>query len=47
VPGPEWRQFSFPLANLGTDGHDIAGIVFARAQEEGKFEFEIDEVEIK
>jgi beta-glucosidase len=47
VPGPEWKQFSFPLANFGTDGHDITGIVFARAQEEGKFEFEIDEIEIK
>jgi beta-glucosidase len=47
VPGPEWKQFSFPLSNFGTDGHDITGIVFARAQEEGKFEFEIDEVEIK
>jgi hypothetical protein len=47
VPGPEWKQFFFPLSNFGTDGHDITGVVFARAQEEGKFEFEIDEVEIK
>ena len=28
-------------------GHDVTGIAFAHAQEPGKFEFEIDEVEIK
>ncbi len=45
--GPEWKQFSFPFSQFHTDGHDLLGIVFAHAQEPGKFEFEIDEVEIK
>ena len=47
VAGPEWKQFSFPIADFHTDGHDLVGIAFAHAQEPGKFEFEIDEVEIK
>ena len=45
--GPEWRQFSFPFSQFHTDGHDLLGIAFAHAQEPGKFEFEIDEVQIK
>ena len=45
--GPEWKQFSFPLSQFRTDGHDLLGIAFAHAQDPGKFEFEIDEVEIK
>jgi hypothetical protein len=47
VAGPEWKQFSFPLSQFQTDGHDLLGFAFAHAQEPGKFEFEIDEVEIK
>jgi hypothetical protein len=45
--GPEWKPYSFPISSFNTDGHDITGIAFAHAQEPGKFEFEIDEVEIK
>lgn len=47
VAGPEWKQYSFQLSDFKTDGSDLRGIAFARAQEPGKFEFEIDEVEIK
>jgi hypothetical protein len=47
VAGPEWKQYSFPISSFETDGHDINAIAFARAQDPGKFEFEIDEVEIK
>ncbi len=47
VPGAEWKQYSFPFSSFNTDGHDITGIAFAHAQEPGKFEFEIDAVEIK
>jgi beta-glucosidase len=47
VAGPEWKQSSFPLSQFQTDGHDLLGFAFAHAQEPGKFEFEIDEVEIK
>jgi hypothetical protein len=46
VAGPEWKQNSFPISSFDTDGHDVTGVAFARTQEAGKFEFEIDEVEI-
>ena len=45
--GPEWKQFSFPMSSFQTDGHDVINLGFVRGQEPGKFEFEIDEVEIK
>src|SRR5882672_3564496 len=47
VAGPEWKQFSFPISVFETDGHDVTNLGFARGQEAGKFEFEIDEVEIR
>jgi beta-glucosidase len=47
VTGAEWKQYSFPIASFDTDGSDLTGIVFARGQEAGKFEFELDQVEIK
>jgi len=45
--GPDWKQYSFPLSAFGTDGSDINQILFARGQTPGKFEFLLDEVEIK
>ena len=47
VAGTEWKQYSFPLSSFNTDAHDVTGIAFAHAQEPVKFEFEIDDVEIK
>jgi hypothetical protein len=47
VAGPEWKQYTFPWSDFKTDAHDVTGIAFAHAQEPGKFEFEIDEVEIR
>jgi beta-glucosidase len=47
VAGPEWKEYSFPLSSFQTDGSDIRGLALARGQEPGKFEFEIDQVEIK
>ena len=47
VAGPEWKQHSFPLSGFDTDGHDVTGIAFVRSQETGKFEFELDELEIR
>jgi hypothetical protein len=47
VAGPEWKQSSIPISNFDTDGHDVTGIAFARSQESGTFEFELDELEIK
>jgi beta-glucosidase len=47
VAGPEWKQYSFAISAFHTDGTDIRGLAFARGQEPGKFEFELDQVEIK
>jgi beta-glucosidase len=47
VAGPEWKQYSFALSTLQTDGSDIRGLAFARGQEPGKFEFEIDQVDME
>lgn len=47
IAGSEWKQYTFPFSALGTDGSDLSGIGFVRAQEPGRFEFQIDEVEIK
>ena len=45
--GSEWKQYTFPFSTFETDGSDISGIGFIRVQEPGKFQFTIDEVEIK
>ena len=47
VAGPEWKQYSFAMSAFQTAGSDIRGLVFARGQDAGKFEFQIDQVEIK
>jgi hypothetical protein len=47
VAGPEWKEYSFPMSTFRSDGTDIRGLAFARGQEPGTFEFEIDQVEIK
>ena len=45
--GAEWKQYTFPFSTFDTDGSDLSGIGFIRVQEPGKFQFQIDEVEIK
>ncbi|MBN2371728.1 MAG: CIA30 family protein [Vicinamibacteria bacterium] len=45
--GPEWKQFSFPLSDFETDGHDVLAFGVARTQSAGKFQFDLDQVEIK
>jgi beta-glucosidase len=47
VAGPEWKEYSFPMSSFRTEGSDVRALIFARGQEAGKFEFEIDQVEIK
>jgi beta-glucosidase len=47
VAGPEWKQYTFAISDFQTDGHDVKGLVFAHVQEPGKFEFELDQLEIK
>jgi len=45
--GPEWKQYTFPFSAFETDGSDLMGIGFFRVQEPGKFQFQLDELEIK
>jgi hypothetical protein len=47
VPGPEWKQFTFPLAAFnGMDGSDLTGIFFGGGPDPGRFEFQIDDVRL-
>jgi hypothetical protein len=45
--GPEWKQYTFPFSAFETDGSDLTGLGFIHPQEPGKFQFEIDQLEIK
>ncbi len=47
VAGPDLKQYWFSLSSFETDSHDVTNLAFARGQELGKFDFEIDQVEIK
>ena len=47
VATPEWKQYTFSFESLMTDGHDLSAVAFLSPPGEGKFEFFIDEVEIK
>ncbi|MGA9040320.1 MAG: CIA30 family protein [Terriglobales bacterium] len=48
VAGSEWKQYSYPIASFQTDGSDITNLSFVHGgQEPGKFEFEVDQLEIK
>jgi hypothetical protein len=44
--GPEWRQYTFAMSEFDTDGSDITSLAFVSTTP-GKFEFEIDEVQIQ
>lgn len=43
----EWKQYTFPFTTFQTDGSDVTGVVFSASRPAGKFEFFIDQVEIK
>ena len=45
--GPEWKQYTFPFTIFETDGSDLTGLGFIHVREPGKFQFEIDQLEIK
>jgi len=47
VAAKEWKQYTFPFTTFQTDGTDFTGFLFAASQPPGKFEFQIDDVEIK
>ena len=44
---PKWKQYTFPLSAFETDGRDILALAVARVQEVGKFQFDLDQVEIR
>lgn len=45
--GPEWKFYNFPLSTFETDGSDLSGLGFIKTMEAGKFQFEIDQLQIK
>jgi len=47
VAGPDWKQYTFPFSAFETDGGDLSGIGFIKVGQPGKFQFELDQVEIK
>ena len=47
VAEKEWKQYTFPFTTFQTDGGDLMEFLFAASQPPGKFEFQIDQVEIK
>jgi hypothetical protein len=44
---PDWKHYSFALSAFETDGSDILGLAIIRFQALGKFQFDLDQVEIK
>jgi hypothetical protein len=47
VAGPDWKQYTFPFSAFETDGGDLSGIGFIKVGQPGKFQFELDQVEIR
>jgi hypothetical protein len=45
--GAEWKQYTFPFSTFETDGSDLTGIGFIRITDPGKYQFQIDQLEIK
>jgi imidazolonepropionase-like amidohydrolase len=46
--GTEWKRVSFPFTAFnGTDGHDIAAVLFVGGPAAGKFDFQIDEIKLE
>jgi len=45
--GAEWKHYSFPISQFQTDGSDLTGLGFVAVQRPGKFQFELDQLEIK
>ncbi len=46
--GPQWQRFSFEFAEFGkVDGKDMMGILFSGGPASGKFEFQVDQVELQ
>jgi imidazolonepropionase-like amidohydrolase len=46
VAGPEWKQYTFPLADFGIDGSDVTGLFWGGGPDVREFRFRIDEVRL-
>lgn len=42
----EWKEITIPFSAVGTDGHDINGILFSAGGAPGPFQFAIDKVRL-
>ena len=41
----EWKKFTIPFSAFnGTDGHDVAGVLFVGGPHAGKFDFQVDDI---
>ncbi len=48
VAGSDWKKVSIPFSAFnGTDGHDIAAILFVGGPAAGKFDFQIDQIRLE
>ena len=45
--GPEWQAITIPLSDLGTDGSDLKGLMFAELAAPGSFCFSIDDIRLE
>jgi hypothetical protein len=45
--GPDWTEIVIPFSDLGTDGHDISGILFSASSDPGAFLFAIDNIRLE
>ena len=46
VAGPDWKQYTFPLADFGVDGSDTIGFFWGGGPDVRTFRFRIDEVRL-
>jgi hypothetical protein len=48
TPGPDWKEFRFPLASFnGTDGKDVSSILYSAFPPAGDFSFTLDTVRLE
>jgi len=47
LAGAQWKHYEFPIDSFGSDGSDVGGLSFVAGPETGKYEFQIDEIEIR
>jgi hypothetical protein len=48
ITGPEWKRVSFPFSDFnGTDGHDVSAILFVGGPAPGKFDFQVDNIQLE